>query len=79
MPKGTKLVRRTDNKPGMVVKAKTTVKVHAIFQGYPAMYCSDGEFLYPKPATISWAGSGGYWKEVLACDVTPVRFKGPDA
>lgn len=65
-----------------IVKRATKVKLHDVYSMVPAhmdhtRYRNglrhQDFFVKPKPPTILWAGSGGYWKHAYAHQVTKVE------
>ncbi len=63
VPKGT--IVKTLGKPEKAAGRTYKVKVHAVYPGVPAhfTYGYSHEFVRPTSATVTWAGTGGYWTE----------------
>lgn len=59
VPKGTPL-QATGGKSRKAGKTYT-VKLHDVYPLNHAHYGFEGKFVRPKPATVLWAGTGGYW------------------
>jgi hypothetical protein len=63
IPKGVSVLSLNPSKGRYQTRRATSVTVNEVFPGYR----TNMEF---KPATIRWAGSGGYWCE---CDLDDVQ------
>ncbi len=75
VPKGTQI--STTSVAGQVVAGRTyQVTLHAVDLPTQASYYR-GHFEPPKPARAIWVGSGGYWYETDAANLTPCPKDAP--
>jgi len=68
IPKGIELLYN-----GGVTRRMIKVKLHGVYPMIPAHFDYRHVFCRPKPPTILWAGSGGYWNNAYAHQVTKVE------